>query len=46
MPITVSYDLTNAGTNERNYIRAHSSVRLEAAGGSVFRYELEARKIG
>ncbi len=40
MPITVSYDLTDADTNERNYIRSmFERFGWERLGGSVFRYE-------
>jgi len=47
MPITVSYDLTNAGTNERNYIR--SAFERFAGSGWVGVYSAmnwKARKIG
>src|SRR6266849_1695750 len=40
MPITVSYDLSDADTNERNYIRSmFERFGWKRLGGSVFRYE-------
>ncbi|MBW7968406.1 hypothetical protein [Bradyrhizobium sp. BR 10289] len=39
MPVTVSYDLTNAGTNDRNYIRSmFERFGWKRLGGSVLRY--------
>jgi len=41
MPITVSYDLAAADTNERNYIRStFERFCWDRIGGSVFRYDL------
>jgi hypothetical protein len=41
MPITVSYDLAAADTNERNYIRSmFERFCWDRLGGSVFRYSL------
>ena len=40
MPITVSYDLTQADNNERNYIRSmFERFCWTRLGGSVFRYD-------
>jgi hypothetical protein len=40
MPITVSYDVTNASTSERNYIRStFERFCWTRLGGSVFRYD-------
>lgn len=42
MPITVSYDLTDANTNERNYIRSmFERFCWTRLGGSVFRYDFK-----
>jgi hypothetical protein len=42
MPITVSYDLTQADNNERNYIRSmFERFCWTRLGGSVFRYDLK-----
>ena len=41
MPVTVSYDLAAADTNERNYIRSmFERFGWKRLGGSVFRYQL------
>jgi hypothetical protein len=41
MPLTVSYDLATADTNERNYIRSmFERFGWKRLGGSVFRYRL------
>jgi hypothetical protein len=40
MPITVSYDLTDADSNQRNYVRSmFERFGWNRMGGSVFRYE-------
>jgi hypothetical protein len=40
MPITVSYDITNAENSERNYIRSmFERFCWRRLGGSVFRYD-------
>jgi hypothetical protein len=40
MPITVSYDLTEADSNQRNYVRSmFERFGWKRMGGSVFRYE-------
>lgn len=40
MPITVSYDLTEAENNERNYVRSmFERFCWTRLGGSVFRYD-------
>ena len=45
MPVTVSYDLTNASANQRNYVRSmFERFGWRRLGGSVFRYS--GRKIG
>jgi hypothetical protein len=41
MPITISYDITAADNNERNYIRSMlERFGWTRLGGSVFRYEM------
>ena len=41
MPITVSYDITDADTNQRNYIRSmFERFGWKRLGGSVFRYQV------
>lgn len=41
MPITVSYDLTVADNNERNYVRSmFERFGWDRLGGSVFRYSV------
>jgi hypothetical protein len=47
MPVTISYDLAAADSNDRNYIRSMlERFRWRRLGGSVFRYDGVAQDDG